>query len=50
MLLGLVPAEAKFFTCPDLKDAPLSASAWLHRASLFLPSNGKILTLGKRDS
>jgi hypothetical protein len=45
MLLDLVPAEAKFFTCLDLKDA-LSASSWPHRSSLFFlpvgnPNTGK---------
>jgi hypothetical protein len=43
IFLGLIPAEAKFFT-------GLSISTWSHRASPSLPSNGKVLVLEKRDN
>jgi hypothetical protein len=50
-LLGLIQAEAKFFTCLDLKDAFFFfASAWPHRANPSLSSNGKVLVLKRKDN
>jgi hypothetical protein len=46
MLLGFVPAEAKFFTCLDLKDA-FFCILLAPRVSPFLPSDGKSQHWGK---
>jgi hypothetical protein len=40
-LLGLVPAEAKFFTCLDLKDT-FFCICLVPQSQLFLSSSGKI--------
>jgi hypothetical protein len=48
-LLGLIPGKAKFFTCLDLKEA-FFCNCLVHRASLFLLSNGKMPTLGKKGN
>jgi hypothetical protein len=46
MLLGFVPAEAKFFTCLDLEDAFFC----IYLAPQSQPIFGKIPTLWKRGN
>jgi hypothetical protein len=49
MLLGLVPVEAKFFTCLDLKDTFFYICLALQSQTTFA-FRGESPTLGKRDS
>ena len=49
-LLSLLPAQASWFTCLDLKDAFFCLSACHQPASPCLPLNGKTQTPGERHS